>query len=165
MSSLEFGVFLFNYCFCFCVFSTIKLKELIVRRSDFHCICTTQHPCATTPPHAAPQRRRPLPLHSASHCHPKRLATPCPFQQVHAAAASTLVPCTGATASVPCGPMSSDPYWSNACKYARRKPLQTVQDAIIASCSVTVGWVCTGSLLLSNLLRCMLPALLCDVTL
>ena len=93
----------------------------------------------------------------------------CSFQNVHAAAEIISVPSTGATASFPCGPMSSNPFWSEACKHAQQKPLQTVQDANTASCGAIVRRLCTAtadpdSLLLSHLLRCMFPALLCDLT-
>ena len=38
----------------------------------------------------------------------------------------------------PCSRMSSDTFWSDACKNARSRPLPTVLNALYASCGVTV---------------------------
>ena len=38
----------------------------------------------------------------------------------------------------PCVPMSSDTFWSDACRNAEKRPLPTVLDAVYASCGVTV---------------------------
>ena len=38
----------------------------------------------------------------------------------------------------PCSRMSSDTFWSDACRNAEKRPLPTVLDAVYASCGVTV---------------------------
>ena len=40
--------------------------------------------------------------------------------------------------SPPCRRMSSDTFWSDACKNAANRPLPTVLEALYASCGVTV---------------------------
>ena len=38
----------------------------------------------------------------------------------------------------PCSRMSSDTFWSDACRNARNRPLPTLLEALYASCGVTV---------------------------
>ncbi len=70
---------------------------------------------------------------------PAPSATPCPFQRVHAAASATIKPSAVSTAlSPPCSLMSSGFSWASACANAYGRPLQTLLDALYASCGVTV---------------------------
>ena len=63
-----------------------------------------------------------------------------PFQRVmrvlHQQQQQTSYPCYRFRS--PCSRMSSDTFWSDACRNARNRPLPTLLDASYASCGVTV---------------------------
>ena len=71
-------------------------------------------------------------------CHTRPPAFP--FQRVmrvlHQQQQQTSCPCFRFLS--PCSRMSSDTFWSDACRNARNRPLPTLLEALYASCGVTV---------------------------
>ncbi len=62
----------------------------------------------------------------------------------------------------PCSRMSSNTFWSDACTYARNRPLPALLDAVYASCGATVrrAPAAAARRLSCSCLRCGLPCLL-----